>query len=306
MRIVDLGVHVVGSVPATGYTGTLVHHGTSYVRDAQGTLAADRLIPTDEELADAIANIGGSAAQGLMVGGVIPLVLDGDGIELSLNNEYNPLAKPEDVVLPVTLFQGYSPAAAWTIDIRGLSANQIADVYLRWTVVHEETDPDVLKPHVEELIARYEQDLTNGEHLDKLVSLSLGANQESDLWTDLENTAQTTFAFDPGLFPTTIRDLKVKAVVARALAKHGSSGEGIGLVITKPDASFDSGELTTLADGFTASLGDAQGKGSTVTVLDAASRFPLLGEWQVQLSDPTQFARLDDLQLFVMYEYTEV
>ena len=99
-RLREVGVEVVGLLPATGFSGTLTHHGRFLVRDKAATLLdpnATRLIPTDEQLAQALEE---QRRQGLpvaAVGGVLYYDLEPDSKELSLDTQFVSPVPPDTI-----------------------------------------------------------------------------------------------------------------------------------------------------------------------------------------------------------------
>ena len=74
---------------------------------------------------------------------------------------------------------------------------------------------------------------------------------------------------------------------------------GVRLEIGRPDEEFNQVRVTR-TDGFSEDL-DA-----SLPTLSRDERFPIIGGWQIRLSNPAQFVQLGDLRLFFMYAFEEL
>lgn len=288
-RLEQVVVTVHGLVPASGFTGHIIHRGFFTLRDEQSTLTASRLIPLETELERAVADLRSGKTQGDPIGGVIPFSLDEDRQELSgapQPNETNPDPAA------VALFEGYGETGHWTLLIDGVNLRNIADVSVQFTINFPEPN-DQITAKVEDLLRRYEAE--QGDALDQTVAFSL-RQRFPDAFFALESGAGSLLLEDSDFLPN-LTDLKVKAVVAQVVDVEGRGVAGVRLDVTRADPAFEV-TRTTGEGGFTESL-DAE-----IPVVPPADRVPLLGAWQVRLPDPTQFALLDDLRLFFIYEFT--
>ena len=298
VRLREVGVEIQGLIPTTGFSGTLTHRGRFLVRDRQATLidpSATRLIPTDEQLAQALDE---QRQQGLAVaavGGVLLYDLESDTKELSVNTQFvSPLPPNQDTL---NVFEGHGPTGLWHLDIRDHGRLNIADVLLHFAVVSRTSDVDVLAPRVEELIHSYEVELAEGDALDRISAFSL---RESfpDAYFAL-GTGAASFTITQAHFPQGMANLQTKLVLAQAIDADGEAVAGVTLRISRRGGGF-SQLRKTLADGFTENL-DAPPQ-----ILPRDQRFPVPGGWQIRLSNRSQFAKLGDLKLFVMYTFEEL
>jgi hypothetical protein len=295
-RIKHIDVVVRGLVPITGYTGRIIHRGSFLLRDKDTTPepGAGRFIPTEQQLAEAFEALKDGATQGLPMAGVMPFLLDEDRLELSPDQPPPNLGDPApEALLPM---EGYGPAGDWRLEIENIDLRLVTDVLLRVTYVIPESDGD-LSRRVEGLIAAYEHELSPEDRLDLITPFSL-RQQFPDTFSQLVG-GQASLALRREDFPSGITDLKLKTVVAQALDRQKKGVEGLALGIARPGTALDL-VRSTRADGFSEDV--------TVPIpfLPRAERFPVEGNYTLRLPDPGQASRLDDLILFVIYEFQEV
>jgi hypothetical protein len=88
-------------------------------------------------------------------------------------------------------------------------------------------------------------------------------------------------------------------VIAQSLDQQGKGVPGVALEIGRQDAGFNQVRVTR-SDGFSEDL-DAPPQ-----MLPRDHRFPMIGTWQIRLSNPAQFSQLGDLRLFFMYAFEEL
>jgi hypothetical protein len=171
-RLREVGVEVVGLLPPTGFSGTLTHYGRFLVRDKTATLLdpeATRLVPTDEQLAQALEEQRRLGLSVAAVGGVLYYDLDPDVPELSL--EFVSHIPPDSFTLD--LFERHGPTGLWRLEIRDHGQLSISDILLHFAIVSRESDPFALEPKVETLIRSYEAELAEGDQLDRFSVFSL-------------------------------------------------------------------------------------------------------------------------------------
>jgi hypothetical protein len=295
-RIKRVNVEIRGSIPITGYTGRLIHHGSFLIRDKDTTPepGTGRFMPTDQELADAFEQLKNGAAQGMSIKGVIPLVLDEGTKEISPDQIEPDLGDPSPGALrPI---EGYGPAGAWKLIVKDIDLRFITDVILHITYVIPESDNNLAK-RVEGLIATYEQELSPDDRLDLITPFSL-RQQFSDAFFQLMN-GKTDIPLQRQDFPSGITNLRLKMVIAQALDKNKKGINGLKLQIIRPETTLNL-ERTTHPDGFSEDFA------VKIPSLPVAERFPVDGTYTLCLTDPNQAGQLDDLILFFMYEFTEV
>jgi hypothetical protein len=299
-RLQRVIVELIGTIPATGFAGHITHHGFFLLRDRESTMQASRLVPTDAEFAAAFAGLQTGKTQGDPIGGVIPYLLDKDGQDLSAEP---PLDENNPEPTARALFYGRGETGRWTLEIDNIDTRRIVDVNLRFVIYFPERNDD-LQTKVEELLTAYEQELAAGDALDKTAVVSL-RHRFRDAFEQLR-TGPATFSFTDRDFPLTdsdfpahITDLKVKAVVVQALDANGTGVEGVTFEVRNQAGGFALTK-TTGPGGFTEAL-DAP-----IPVVPRDQRVALMGAWQLALPDPGQFARLDDVRLFFIYEFQPV
>jgi hypothetical protein len=297
-RLREVGVEIIGLIPATGFSGTLTHRGRFLVRDKTATLvdpAATRLIPTDAQLAQALEE---QRQQGLgvaAVGGVLLYDLPSDTKELSLNTQFVSHEPPNQDTL--SIFEGHGPTGLWHLKIQDLERLRISDIVLHFAIVSRASDVDVLEPKVLDLIGKFEAELAEGDSLDRISGFSL-LHSFRDAFSALQ-TGPATVNLAQENFPSGLTHLQFKTVIAQALDQQGKGVPGVKLEIGRPDVGFNQ-ERVTLTDGFSEDL-DAPPQ-----TRPRDQRFPVIGAWQIRLPNPAQFAQLRDLRLFFMYAFEKL
>lgn len=296
-RLYAAAVEVDALGPPGGPRGVLEHSGSFLVRQKDATVAgATRLIPTDDQLAEALRQQRIEGRGVASVGGVLYYVLAPDPFVSTLNSPLIPVETPDDM-LPAErrrALEGYAPTGLWRFELHNLDELRVADVTMHFGLISG-VDTDDLESTVEQLIAEYEADLAeNGEPLDKITAFSL-RQQFPDAFDELR-TGTAVVPLERGDFPGGLANLRFKALVAQALDPSDRGLVGIRIRYGRDEAGYQR-ERVTVQGGFSEDL-DAGPE--TVPVDD---RFPVEGAWRVQLPDPQQVARLGDLRLFVMYSY---
>jgi len=299
VRIVKVAVRIPSIAASANFAGTLTHWGRFLVRDRASTLdpATVRLIPTPDQVEDALdeQQTGGTAQAA--IGGVIPYALAHQPI---------PFGAPSDVTSQFTeftlgAFEGYGPAGPWQLELRNVNVRNLSDVTLTFDL-EAATDAVELEARVEPLIAAYEQELAedfvDGETLDRIKVFSL-RRQFRDTFDDLESGTATlpltARHFDDIDFDGT--DAKVRTVVAQAVDTEGKGVEGVDLELTKPGSAFQLARRTG-PGGFSEDF--SQGR---PPIQPPGSRPPGAGAWQVRLTDPAQFPTINDLVLFFICDF---
>jgi tetratricopeptide (TPR) repeat protein len=309
-RIIAVAVQPIGLIPPTGYSGTLTHPGTFLIRDLVSTLdtATQRFIPTDERLAAAFAELQDGKVPGAAVDGVVPFQLDPDTKQLSVETEeLIEVGSPQ--ASTVKLFERYGAATLWTLELSGLDPRQLTDIRFKLRLEHPETEPD-LRQKVEKLIQAYEVELATANGLDtaldRITAVSM-RDQFRDEFLQLA-TGEASFELKQLHFPFGLTDLKVKTVITQAIDFNQDGAPGVQLKIAKDSTVFTL-DRTTGANGFSEDIT------GNIPVLEQAERFPVLGTWHIQLSDPEQFDQVfrnpealkeGDLLFFFVYEFKEV
>jgi hypothetical protein len=294
-RLREVGVQLDALVPPTGFSGTLTHTGRYVVRDKKATLdpAVTRLVPTDQQLAEALEAQRRDGLPVTAVGGLLYYDLDSDTKILSQKTQFVSEFQPrEDFTL--SIFEQRGPTGLWKLKIFDQGQLGITDILIHFAIVTREADPDELGPKVEELVRAYETELAEGDSLDQVAPFSLRQNFPDTFFNLQNGVASLTFTEDD--FPEGQINLKFKQVIAQALDKNNKALPGVELEISKPEAGFLHAGVTR-ADGFSEDL-DAP-----PPALDKDQRFPITGAWQVRLADPSQFANLGDLRVFFIYAF---
>jgi len=296
-RLREVGVEVRGLIPPTGFRGTLTHSGRYLVRDRETTIdpSVTRLIPTEEQLVQALEEQRQKGLAAAVVGGVLYYNLEPESKELSQKTQFVSPNPPSEVTLD--LFEGIGPTGLWHLEIREHGKLAISDVVLHFAIVSRESDPFLLEPKVEELIRSYENELAEGDLLDKISAFSLRQNFPDTFFSLQTGPADLLLTEED--FPNGLTNLQFKMVIAQALNQTGKGIPGVALEISKPEIGFKQ-ERVTQSDGFSEDL-DVPPE-----TLPRDQRFPVAGTWKIRLSDPAQFAQLADLRLIFMYAFEEV
>jgi hypothetical protein len=305
-RLREVGVEIKGSIPARGFSGTLTHNGRYLVRDQKATLHPDvtRLVPTNLQLDQALEQ---QRQQGLpvaAVGGVLYYNnFESQSRTLTHMTQYVSNRPPEQFTLDI--FEGHGPTGLWKLKIRDHEELHISDILIHFAIVSLQPDEAALGPKVEELVRLYELELADGDQLDRISVISLFENEDfKDVFFALES-GSADLPLSEKDFPLGLTNLKTKMVIAQALDPDGKGIPGIALEISRPEFGFNQ-QRVTREDGFTEDL-DAPPQ-----MLDRDQRFPVIGTWQIRLSDPTQFIlmmrdpqHIGDLRLLFMYAFEE-
>jgi hypothetical protein len=295
-RILDVVVELRGSLPSNlSFAGRLIHQGRFLLRNGPSTLepAAERLIPTTEQIEEALAAQERGDTILASVGGVIVFDLGLDTKELDASTLSDTTNTTQTYLLDT--FVGHGPAALWRLEIDPTLLGSVTEIVLHVHVDAFETDPNELSEKVRELIARFEAEA--GETVDRVLPVSL-RGQFPDAFDALASGTGSIELSDTE-FPFGTVNPELKAVVALALDEDGRGVEGVGVEIAKPDASFTLAR-TTGANGFSEDVT------APIEFLDIEDRFTVIGQWTVSLTDPGQAALLDDLQLFFIYQFDQL
>jgi hypothetical protein len=292
VRIKKVSVEVAGFVPPSGFIGRLTHRGVTLLRDLEATLnpPSGRLLPTDVEVQQAIADLESGRKDRVVVEGVVPLVLGEDFLLIS--SEPDAIIAGDDAQFDLAPIENYGLTGTWHLSIEGLDLRRITDVSLRFVVSLPEADSQ-LDTHILGLIDAYETELADGGLLDLILPISL-RQRFADTFFQLE-TGPGSFVLRDEDVPDGITELRVKALVAQAVDQDGKGVAGLGFEISKLDTSF-SLTRSTGADGFSENL--------SADLPEIPEPRPLVtGAWQIRLLNPAQFASLDDLRLFYVYTF---
>jgi hypothetical protein len=295
-RLYHVGIEVKGLVGAGELRGTLLHDGRFLVRDRQNTLSTStiRLVPTDEQLAAAIAEQEGTGTAAAAVQGTLFYALpDPDVLDLGLTSNFVP---PPPDTITLSTFEGHGPTGLWSLQVEDHRRLKITDIVLHLGIVNRQSDPGALRTKVQSLTRAYETELAEGDALDRVDVISL-RQQFPDTFFELEN-GEAVLTLNPDAFDPELENMQVKAVVLQAIDSDGAGLPGIRLEIRRDEAGFAHRRVTG-AGGFSEDLDGA------LELLAPPDRVSVLGSWQLLVPNPNEFAQLDDLRLLLMYAYTE-
>jgi hypothetical protein len=281
--------------PPTGFTGRIRHRGSFLLRDKDTTPApgSGTFVPSEADIAAALAAMGAGASQGVPIGGVIPLLLDVDTLELSADQTPPDLGDPSPESL--SPIEGYGPAGDWTLEVENVDLRFITDALLKITTVIPESD-EPLSERVKGLLAAYEQQLAQDDALDLISPLSL-RQRFPDAFATLAG-AGAQFSLVRNDFPAGIANLRLKSVVMQALDAQKKGIAGLSLELTRPGTALRV-ERTTHAGGFSEDLGAA------IPNLPDDQRLDPVGGYALRLVTPGPVA-VAELLLFFVYAFEEV
>jgi len=195
----------------------------------------------------------------------------------------------------LAIFEGYGPAATWSLEISGIDPGLIEDVLLTFHTYIPESD-DRLEAKVTTLLKAYEQKLAKGDALDRVAVILLG-EQFPDILEQVQSTGTASFQVQEKLqVPSELTDVKVKTIIAQTVDRDKKGKAGIALEIAKPGTAFSIAR-TTRQDGYSEDLS------SPPPVFAPADRVPMIGTWQIRLTNPAQGNSFDNVLLFFLYEF---
>src|SRR5262249_35899057 len=156
-----------------------------------------RLIPTDQQVAQAIENQRKQGSAVAAIGGVLIYDLPASTRELSLNTQFVSHDPPNQGTL--NAFEGHGPTGLWHLNIEDHDKLRITDVLLHFAIVSRTSDIDLLQPKIEDLIRSYEAELSGGDALDRVSGISL-RQSFPDMFFAVQ-TGPATLQLDAHSFP---------------------------------------------------------------------------------------------------------
>ena len=296
IRIKKVTVDVVGLIPSSGFVGELIHSGTMIFRDKEATLALDpdqsRFVPTEEEVQQALLDLESGRRDRAQIGGVELISLNEDSLTISSEGGDNP-SDPDFDLAPL---ENYGLTGIWMLSIDDLDLRAVTDINLRFSLSFEEFDSS-LEEQVKRLLRNYERELSNGDGLDEITAFSM-RSRFLDAFRQLQN-GESTIRLKEDDFPSDKKDLKVKAVILLATDEEKKGVESLAFEIGREDIPFSLARATN-TQGFTE---DVNGE---IPVTPKDERFSVFGDWNIRLTNPDQFSRVNDVIWFFLYEYKEL
>jgi hypothetical protein len=256
--------------------------------------AATTFLPTDDGLSDELLAISRGKGQGTPIGGVILLALDADEMRFSAEmGDWSSDGVAADAGTRA-IFEGYSPAAMWTLSVKNISPSAITTASIKFELEIDVAN-DQFRRKVNELQVGYEAELSNQHVLETVASIPLKTLDPDAFERLSDSVASVRLSTD--LVPDGIVPLTVKGIGAQAVGKDGAGVEGVGLIVSRPSSTLTDLSLVSADGGFTF---DATG----IPALPLVQQLSLLGDWELRLSDPTSdFGVLEDIRLFFLYEF---
>lgn len=307
-RLLGVEVIVHGVVGPSGFTGSLTNRGIFQVRTLQGTLSADRLLPTQTQWKSAYKEFLRNGTSCAEVGGVRSYQLPESRLILTQydRSDGRIALRAESEVRDV--FEDYGVAGLWHLElplhlndadykyitdidvVLDFDADYDAQLEKKMTGYRDESG----RAFVKGLIRKYEEEYFGGS-FDRIGMLSLRTTFPKE-FTKLAQ-GEMTFALSDHHFPHYMAAKFVKKVIVLARDTHGSGIAGLNLHVQN-NAGFDV-ELTTLRDGLTEDLHSA-----TLFASQVNRTISLTGKWKI--STPAHGAgTVDDLFFFFWYGYEE-
>lgn len=314
-RLKQVEVIIQGPIVKVTGQGRLTHRGSFLVRRKESTLQDEskRLLPTDEQLAQAYAELNANKLAAVEVGGVTAWQLPPSHRILS---RYD--LRQDAVVFPASaetldIFEGYGPNGLWQLelplDTNSLDLDKICDVQL---VLYFDAQFDEAlerklrgfynaREHavVKGLIGQYELELTGGKPFDQIGMFSLHRcfPEAFKSW----GKGRVDFDLVDADFPHSMVNKLVRMIVIQAQDEKGKGVEGLKLVVRGPAAeeAFPI-SFTTSKNGFTQDLQSDQRSRK-----EPALAQPLTGHWRITTPDQTLAKTVKDLVIFFMYSYDE-
>lgn len=296
-RIRTIHVEIVGLGGAVAnISGRLRHSGTFMVRDRASAAEAGRLLPTPEELADALAMFQQGRTSTITTKGITLWQVDPREQELT-NLEDDP---------DIEEFRDYGLTGVWEFELLpsenpDLDFHQIGDILIKINGTAIQGDPG-FRAHIRALVKKYEQEEQpegQDEALDRTTAVAMKQSFLSDAFADFLATGVMSFQIQAATFPDrTIANTKLKTVLFQAVDEEGKGVEGVRLIVSKEGASvtFD---RTTLANGFSEDLN------IDIPFLEPSLRFAMEGLWRIEAADMTRLATVNDLIMFFIYALPE-
>lgn len=304
-RLKRVEVVIQGLVGLEGFKGSLTNFGNFIVRSKEGTLEAERLIPTDQEFREAYKGLKDKGLLAIPVGGVRTYQLPPTRLVLS---KYD--IRQDGIIFPAEqevreIFEGFGVSGLWQLELpkhlNDVDFRSIADVQviLYFDALY---DPD-LEHTVKELVWKYEKELSGGQRLDQTVAFSMRQHFPDEFFSF--SGGEITFELLDGDFPAYMAAKNVKNVILRAVDKEGNGISGLDLHINKLTNPLNSLSLsaTTFVDGYTVDVGALTDPAKTLPDLPLEQRVPIVGAWQVKLTDTSRAKEVDDLIVIFSYEY---
>lgn len=299
-RLRKVEVVVQGLIGPEGFKGSLTNSGVFLDREKNGTMSSVRLLPTAEEMNEALRKMRNENSLSLTAGGV--RVFNHSPVRLVLS-KFD--MRTDGIVFPSDpsvrgIFEDFGVAGLWHLElpktINETDYRSISDVKL---ILYFDA---LFDPHVEAKVKAlselYHQELMKGDQLDRMTAFSLRQHFPDEFFSLASGSIGIELL--NGDFPNNMTEKKVKRIIIRALDQNGKGLKGIDLKLSDSTNKLVF-QSTTLEDGFTVNPNDF-----TLEDFPVEKRVPIVGQWKISLIDPTQAIQVGDLQILFSYEYKTV
>ena len=157
------------------------------------------------------------------------------------------------------------------------------------------TDP-VLEEKVTTLVDQHDCDLQRQGLLANTSMVSLNQEYHAE-FQGLKEKGWIEFELLDDRFPIYATDTKVRTVVVQAVDRNRRGIPDLGMKISKGPVVW---ATTTRDDGFSLDMAAIYAQAAQVSFGGGA---PIVGNWRIELDDPTRGQNIDDLLVFFLYEY---
>jgi hypothetical protein len=307
-RVGATKVRIIAKLPsAANVSVELSHSGVAFVRDHATILSEEtrRLIPTPEQVDEALQNLADGNIAGALVNGV--RVLQQPPISKFLPVADGPQTEPDLIEFALGPLEDYGIAGGWSVNVRGVVPRDIHSVTLIFAVDHFAPTPAEIA-RVEQLVTDYEKEIREsdviigGELPDRVVRFDMAtsfADQLEDLIAQ-PPPSEVSFRLNAEHFSQADFDpvnARVKGVVLQVIHLGEEAEEGVADVdLTFGHEAETPFSRVTLASGLTEDLE------KDIPLLPGAERFPVLGRWQIRINDGSPVNRISDVRWFFVLE----
>ena len=306
-RVGATTLRVFGNVPAGNVSVQLTHRGPALVRD-HATILSDettRLIPTPDQIDDALQALADGNVAGALVNGV--WVLQQPNISKFLPPAEESGAPTDLVEFALGPLEDYGIAGAWAIEVHGMPPKNIADIQLLFDVSHFAANTEQ-SGRIKQLVAAYENEIRsseviNGELPDRIVLFGMSESFADELGKLLNQAvpSETSFRLNAADHFTGVDFDPVKARVKGVLAQVVHVGQDTELGLAGIELTFGREDFPTMSKK-TFDTGFTENLEKEIQLLEDKDRFPVLGLWHVRLEVVPPAAPITNVRWFFVLE----
>jgi hypothetical protein len=305
-RVGETNVRLLGNLPSTNVSVQLIHRGPSIVRDHGSILSDDttRLIPTPEQVDEALQQLADGNVAGALVNGV--RVLQQPEISKFLPRAEGPQAGTDLAEFALVPLEDYGIAGAWSIEVHGVLPKNIAEIELIFNVEHFAANT-AESGRVKQLVDDFEDEIRSsdvlaGELPDRVKLFSMAESFPDELEDLLKQPvpSKITFRLNAALHFEGVdfdpAKARVKGVFLQVVHVGQDAERGLpGIELTFGREDFPTMSKKTFDTGLTEDLD------KEIQLLEDKDRFPVLGLWHVRLEVVPPAAPITNIRwLFVL------